>query len=356
MSELRSYILLTLCVVFFLPAHAQRRYSANEWHEKQLASQKGFSTKDVENQTDVLFGLHASEYSGSHHLIGFSAEGSWSSFASNMPAAKITPGGGAAGFHLLYEYQYSGFILQTGIGIAYQRVFSGVADTAIYHEHMQDTWSGTDPVDYTLKHAFTERRDMSQQLYGQIPLYFGTYFFGSQGIGYFLAGVHANYAFRGNTKQSMLGTTSGKFERYDGIFEEMDNHGFRKDVPIERKGPQLKLKFDLMAHAEIGYEYNTRQTAKDYRVRPADRLDGRIRIGAFLDFGMLNICPNTKGSFYDLPTETIYDFSTYQMDHIFSTTDAKAFWQRNLFVGVRVTFLFGFKPEERCILCDPWRH
>lgn len=356
MPELRYIILLTLGALLLLPAQAQRRYSATDWHEKELASKRGFSTRDVENQTDVLFGLHASEYSGSHHLIGFSVEGSWTAFASSMPAAKITPGGGAAGFHLLYEFQYNGFLLQTGLGVAYQKVFTSVADTAVYHPHMTDTWSGINPVDFTLKHAFTDRRDMSQQAYGQVPLYLGAYFFGARGIGYVLAGVHANYAFWGNTKQSMLGTTTGMYERYVGIFEEMDNHGFRRDVPLERTGTQLKLKFDLMAHAEIGYEYNTRQSAKDYRLRPADRLDGRIRFGAFIDFGMLNICPATKGVLYDLPAQTIYDFSTYRMDHIFSTADARAFWTRNLFVGVRLTFLFGFRPEEHCILCDPWRH
>ena len=356
MSKLRYIILLSLCFLFLLPGQAQRRYSTNEQHERELAKKRGFSTKDVENQTDVLFGLHASQYSGSHHLIGFSLDGGWSSLVSPMPAAKATPGGGEAGFHLLYEYQYSGFILQTGLGLAYQRVFTDIADTAIYHEHMKDTWSGINPVDFTLKHAFTERCDMSQQAYAQVPFYVGTYFFGSQGLGYFLAGVKANYAFWGNTQQKMRCTTTGLYERYVGIWEEMDNHGFRKDVPIERAGDQLKLKFDLLAHAEIGYEYNTRQSAKDYRVRPSDRLDGRIRFGAFIDFGLININPGTKKDFYNIPTETIYDFSTYSMEHVFSTNDSRKFWLRNLNVGVRVTFLFGFQPEEHCILCDPWRH
>ena len=355
MSKLRYIIILTLCL---LPAltWAQRRYSANEYHEKELASQRGFSTKDVENSTDVLFGLHASEYAGAHHLIGFSAEGSWSSFVSPMPASRVAPCGGAAGFHLLYEFQYNGFLLQTGLGVAYQKVFTNIADTAIYHPGMTDTWSSILPAQFTLKHSFTERQDMSQQAYGQIPLYFGHYFFGPQGIGYFLAGVHATYAFWGNTRQKTLISTSGLYERYVGVWEEMDNHGFRKDVPAERTGSQLKLKFDLMAHAEIGYEYNTRQSARDYRLRPSDRLDGRLRVAAFAEFGMLNICPNTKNVFYGIPDETIYDFTTYRMDHIFSTADAKAFWMRNLFVGVRLTFLFGFQPQEHCILCDPWRH
>ena len=354
MSKLR-YILLILCLLPML-SWAQRRYSTSERHEYELAKAKGFSTKDVDNQTDILFGLHASLYTGPRHLIGFSAEGAWSSFVSSMPMTDVKPGGVAGGFHLLYEFQYNGFILQTGLGAAYQQAAINIADTNIYHEHMTDTWNGINPVEFTLRHRYTERQDFSQQAYAQLPLYFGHYFFGSYGIGYFLAGVRANYAFWGKTQQKMTGSTSGLYERYVGVWEEMDNHGFRKDVPIERKGDALKLKIDVMAHAEIGYEYNTQQNARDYRVRPADRMDGRLRIAAFADFGILNICPNTDGVFYEMPMQTIYDFSTYRMDHVFATADAKNYWLRNLFAGIRVTFLFGFKQGDHCILCDPWRH
>lgn len=355
MSKLRHIILLSLCL---LPAllGAQRRYSISQHSEYETGRANGFSTKDVESQTDVLFGLHASEYSGTHHLIGLSLEGAWSSIVSSMPAASVAPGGGSAGLHFVYEFQHNGFLLQTGLGVAYQRVTNNIADTAIYHADIPDQWSSADGATYTLKHLFTDRQDMSQQLYGQVPLYFGHYIFGSRGIGYFLAGVRAGYAFWGNTQQRMNGSTFGMYERYVGIWEEMDNHGFRKDVPIERTGEQLKLKFDLTAHAEIGYEYNTRQSAKDYRVRPSDRMDGRIRVAAFADFGILNICPNTKNVFYDIPEASIYDFPTYQMAHIFSTEDARKFWARNVAVGIRITFLFGFTPPERCILCDPWKH
>ena len=354
MSQLRYIILLTLCLTSTL-TWAQKRYSLSGRSEYELGKASGFSTRDVENQTDVLFGLHASQYSGSHHLIGLSMEGGWSTFAHNMPNVSMLPGGGMGGVHVLYEYQYSGFLLQTGLGVAYQRVFNSLADTTIYHEHMHENWNGND-AEFTLKHRFTDRQDMSQQLYGQVPVYLGHYIFGSHGIGYFLAGVHVGYAFGGNTQQKMMCTTTGLYEKYIGIWEEMDNHGFRKDVPIERKGSQLQLKFDLMAHAEVGYEYNTRQSAKDYQIRPVDRLDGRIRFAAFANFGILSINPYTKLPLYGTPEETIYDFSTYEVEHVFATKDANAYWLRNLSVGLRVTFLFGFQPKEHCILCDPWRH
>lgn len=347
------FLILILCPLL---AWGQRRYTTSESHEYELAKKRGFSTKDVQNQTDALFGLHASLYTSSHHLIGLSAEGSWSAFINNMPTASFLPGGGAGGLHFLYEYQYSGLIIQTGIGLAYQRVFNNISDTTIYHYNMTDSWSGIQPRSFDLRHRFYDRRDMAQQIYAQLPLYVGHYIFGSQGIAYFLAGIHLNYAFWGTTKQTLTGSSAGKYHDFIGVWDEMDNHGFRKDVPIERKGDQLKLKFDLMAHAEIGYEYNTQQGAIDYRTRPSDRLDCRLRFAAFADFGILNICPKTKNVYYGTPMETIYDFPTYQMDHVFSTKDASQFWMRNLFVGIRFTVLFGFKPEERCILCDPWRH
>ena len=354
MSKLRYIILLILCLPVVTTV-AQRRYAASTHTEYELSKASGFSTKDVENQTDVLFGLHASEYSGSHHLIGVSLDGGWSTFISSMPHVSSMPGGGIGGVHLLYEYQYSGLIVQTGIGAAYQQVTTSLGDTSIYHEHMHDTWNGADR-EFTLKHHFTGRQDMSRLLYGRIPLYIGHYFFGPRGIGYFLGGVQASYAFWGDSRQSLTGTTTGLYERYIGIWEEMDNHGFRKDVPIEHTGTRLKVKFDLMAHLELGYEYNTRQGAKDYRVRPTDRLDGRIRIAGFAECSMFNICPNTKLALYDIPQETIYDFSTYRIEHVFDTKDAANYWMRNLSVGLRVTFLFGFQPKEHCILCDTWRH
>ena len=353
MSKLR-YILLILLLCPMM-GWAQRRLSADQ-QEIDLHRQSGFSSREVENKTDALFGLHASLYSGTHHLIGLSADGGWSSFINNMPAAKNTPGGGSIGLHFLYEYQFSGLIIQTGIGIAYQRVFTDLLDTTMYHYNMDDAWSGISTRKFDLRHTFFDRRDQAQQLYGRIPLYVGHYIFGGQGIAYFLAGFHAQYAFWGNTKQRLTGSTAGKYHDFVGVWDEMDNHGFRKNVPIERKGDQLKLKFDLMAHAEVGYEYNTQQAAKDYRVRPSDRIDCRLRFAGYIDFGILNICPETKKELYGVPEATIYDFPTYRMDHVFSTSDAARYWMRNLSVGIRFTVLFGFRPAERCILCDPWKH
>ena len=132
MPKLRHIILLILCLST-MTGMAQRRYSVSEKKEFELSSVRGFSTKDVENQTDVLMGLHASEYSGSHHLVGLSLSGGWSTFLNNMPEAKNTPGGGVMDLYLLYEYHFSGLMVQTGLGISAQRVFTDLNEANIYH-------------------------------------------------------------------------------------------------------------------------------------------------------------------------------------------------------------------------------
>lgn len=360
MSKMRHIVLLILCLAA-LTATAQRRYSATERWEYRLASLGGFSTKDVEQKTDVLFGLHASQYTGSHHIVGLAAEGSWSAMFTDMPAVSFKPEGYGAGLQLVYEYQFSGFLLQTGLGVAFQRVNHAIGDTVIYTYDLTDSWApAVDPITqdatFTLKHQFYDRTDMAQHIYGQLPIYAGHYILGPLGIGYFLLGAKINYAFWGNTTQRLTGTTTGLYERYIGIWEEMDNHGFRKDVPIERKGDKLNFQFDLMAHGEIGYEYTTSQNAYNYRKRRSESKDCRLRLAAFADFSVLDICPRTDNPFYETPLETIYDFPTYRMEHVFSTTDAKSYWVRNFFVGIKFSVLFGFQGQERCILCDPWRH
>lgn len=356
MRNLR-YILLILCLIPAL-LWGQRRFSASERWEYRLASLKGFSNKDISSSTDVLLGLHASQYTGTHHMIGFSLEGSWTAFVSPMPTARIQPGGGAGGFHLLYELQYAGVLFQTGLGVCYQRVYNNVGDTTIYHKDLYSSWLGNTPQKYTLRHRFTERQDMAQQFYVQLPLYAGHNFFSPLGVGYFMAGVQLNYAISGSTKQKLLGTSDALYERYIGVWQVMPNHGFRNEVEIERKGKQLQLKFDLMAHIEVGYEYTSAQSSYKYKYKhnKGEVLDVRMRFAGFADFGLLNICPKTDLAYYYMPDKTLFDYPTYEMNHIFSTKDASKFWLRNLFIGIRFTVVIGFEGKERCILCDPWRH
>lgn len=355
-SALRKYTVLIVCLICAQWVCAQRRFMTHERPEYLLEKLAGFSFKDEEGKTDLFWGLHASQYVGSHHLFGFSLEGSWSTYINNMPIASVHPGGGAVGVHFVYEYQYSGLLFQTGFGLNFQQVYNKVRDTTMYHYNMHDTWEYIEDAEFILRHKFYERVDMSRNVYAQLPLYFGNYLLGHYGVGYWLAGFHLNCAFWGETRQKLYGSTMALYEPFLGVWHEMDNHGYRRNVPIERKGERLKLKFDIMAHFEMGYEYSTYRGPHNYRSLPGDRIDCRLRFAGFIDFGMLNICPHTSKDLCTVPLETIYDFPTYRVDHVFSSRDAKAFWMRNLFVGFRFTLLVGLPFKEHCILCDPWEH
>lgn len=336
---------------------AQRRYMIQERWEHKLEELAGFTKNDKDKQVDVIWGLHYSQYVGSHHLFGASFEGAWSAFTNNMPGVHITPGGGATGAHFVYEYQYSGILVQTGIGVNYQHVYNNLDTAEFYHYLMHDNWEQIKPADFTLRHQFYDRRDLSRNIYMQVPLYIGHYIIGPYGVGYYMGGLHANYVLWGSTEQKLKGTTEALYEPYLAVWHEMDNHGYRKDVPIERKGEGLKLKVDVMAHAEVGYEFVDFKGLRPYRRSSnGDNKDVRLRFAAFADFGIVNICPKTNNVLYGIPEATIYDFPTYRMDHVFSTTDAKAFWLRNLYVGMRITVLIGLPPGEQCILCDRGKH
>ena len=358
MYRLQKTILI-ICLLCPLTLWAQRRFEVSERWEYQLEKVAGFSFTEMDSHTDAFWGLHASQYVGSHNLFGFSVEGAYSTFTHDprsLKEASLLPGGGAAGFKFLYEYQYSGILIQTGFGVGFQQVYTNLRDTSIYHYNMHDLWDPVQPAEYTLKHDFYHRQDMSRNLYAQIPIYAGHYILGQMGVAYFLAGVHVDYAFWGQTQQKLEGSTMALYEPYLGIWKEMDNHGYRKDVPIERNGSALKLKIDVVAHFEMGYEYSTYHGPHNYRISPASRTDCRLRFAGFLDYGILNICPRTDNVLYDTPLETIYDFPTYRMDHVYSTVDAKNTWMRNLYAGIRFTVLFAMPRKEHCILCDPWRH
>lgn len=354
-NALRRYSILILCAYCVCTLQAQKRFQISDKGNYLLTKMLGFTVRDANGEVDQLLGLHASQYVGAHHLLGGSLEGAWTSFANNMPIASIQPGGGALGLHFVYEFQYSGLLIQTGIGINFQHVYTNVQDTDIYHYHMQDNWEYIESADYTLKHEFRQRRDLSRNMYVQVPLYVGQYIFGGKGVGYWLGGFHVNCAYKGETRQNVIGTTMALYEPYLGVWHEMDNHGYRKDVPIERKGERLNLNLDIMLHGESGYETTTWRTRNNYRTRPGDRVDCRMRFAAFADFGLLNICPRSNNVLYGIPVETIYDFPTYRMDHVFSTVNAKAYWMRNVYVGFRFTVLFGIPWKDHCILCDSWR-
>lgn len=397
MSKLRQIIVLSLCLAS-VAMWGQSRYSATTRTERDLSKSKGFSSKDAGRSNNSL-GLHSSLHKGSGHYLGFSVDGGWSTFLTNMKEVKSTPGGWAAGGKILYEYHVNNFFFQTGVGAGIQQVttplktdlipegesifLNGFSNLEVGRQHpMTDPYDGAH---FNMKHVFGERSDFSELYYAMLPVNFGYYISGPAGVGYVMLGAQLNYAFGGKTRVNATCTSTAVFDvdqqhSYMGIFEEMDNHGFRKDVPIAAEGNRLPIRIansggvnlDVIGHIEGGYEFNTFQPIQQYRTSKADKMDCRMRIAAFIDISLPSINPRGTNKLYDLnvnEAETdpakidaqqraLYEFHSFKMNHVFTTSMANSdkTWVRSFTVGVRFTVMFSLHAQERCILCDPWRH
>ncbi len=290
-------------------------------------------------------GLRTSTYDGVHHLVGFHADGGYSAFFGNMPTMNVSPGGYTAGFGFDYAYTGRGLILQTGVAVRWQDVQNQFGNDSLIIDPATDA-EGTP---FKLRYDFTNRIDRSRNVYVQVPLLAGLYFYNF----YFLAGAKVSLQVLGSTQTTLSLTTTAEYNRYIGLWEEMDNHGIRKEVEQLRDCPKLDLKFDVLANLEIGYEWSFSNYGKrGYRKQNAR--DCRLRLAAFLECGLLDISPNTKLKPYIIPSATPYDFSTFEFNHILSTADASNYHFRNLFTGIRLSFFFfGYQSSEKCILCGP---
>ena len=304
------------------------------------------------NQTTKK-GLRTTQYDGVHHLLGVYVDGSYSMFLNNVPVYHTNPGGYGAGLGFLYNYQHGPLLLQVGVGARWQDVKDSINNKAW-------TRSDVDSKNYpfTLGYSFYSRYDVTRNVYLQVPIMVGSYFWHC----YILGGVKLNAQVWGDTYMSARGTTTGDYSQFIGPFEQMDNHGFREDVPFEWSGEKVNFGVDVMATLELGYEMPINDRGKTSYRKSKKEKDMRVRIAAFAELGIRNICPGEEASLYTIPEATRYDFPTYQMTHAFSTTEANTKSVHNFFVGVRFSyFFFGYQSKEKCLLCGsrgyqtPWR-
>lgn len=331
------YGLMCLLLLCSLTAVGQTR-AVNEYSRNDRL--KSSSGKRVNGS-----GLRTTTYDGVHHLLGLHVDGGYSKMFGNMPNILNRPGGYTVGLGFDYSYTGRGLILQTGLAVRWQNVSNRVFNDSLVVDPIMDS----EGIPFRLQYDLTDRVDLSRNLYLQVPVLAGTYFYGA----YFLAGVKLNVQLMGNTKTKLNVTTTATYDRYIGTWEEMDNHGIRKEVEKVRNGGKLNLKFDVLATAEIGYEWSLGNYGKKgYRKQSAK--DYRVRLGAFVECGLLDIMPKGDNRAYIIPEKSRYDFSTFEFNHMFSTSEATKYHVRNFFTGLRLTFFFyGKQSTEKCILCGP---
>ncbi|MBQ7191891.1 MAG: hypothetical protein IJS00_03355 [Paludibacteraceae bacterium] len=335
--------LLFLLTAFTLSAKRPRAYLLGGGHTN-------YSDRRLDRN-----GLRTGVYSDVHHLFGFYLNGAYSTSFADMNNVSFKPGGYGVGGGVCYELQYYYLKFQWGLGVEWQDVTNRVADTTFFDDRVVDARD----YPYTLRYDFFRRRDRAWDLHAQLPLLIGA---GIRGA-YFLTGFKIDYRFDfGGTSVKAAGHTSGTYPQFLGQMWEMDNHGMRKNVPIERNDNALKSTWDILVSLEIGYEYG-RELGVRSKYRPAngngkkkwkERYESRLRFAAFVDYGLLNTMPKTDLTLIHIPQDYKWDFPQYQFHHVFSTTDAKNKHLHQFYAGVKLTVLFGTYFDYKCRLCGPF--
>lgn len=295
-------------------------------------------------------GLHTGRIVGSHFLVGASVDAGYTVMTTDMPAISMWPGGGEGSLGLVFGYQKGTFDFQSGMIVRYQRLHNAVDNFSYTRYSVPDSWTGTHDRQYAdVTYAFSDRRDLTQNVYFQVPILFGATAQLYNGSFYFLTGVKLQYAMAGSTRSEAMCTATANYDRYIGSFTGMDNHGWRKDVLISSRSNRPELKLDLLGSLELGYEYGN-PAYRGYRRNHEP--DWRIRWGLFADYSTLSVMPKPDGELVRIPEDTPYDFSTFQLCHPFGSNTSNGYWMRNLFVGVRMTVTIGIKMQEKCLMCQ----
>jgi len=294
-------------------------------------------------------GLRTGTRGDVHNLFGIYADGAYSCLFNTIPYVSYKPGGYGVGGGICYEHQRGMFKMQVGLGLRYQNVANDVGDTTFYDLNVRDARG----YNYSLRYDFFDRVDRAFTFNGQLPVLFGV---GVKGF-YSLAGFKINYNITGKSFVTAMGTTSGIYPQFLGQFFEMDNHGFRKDVQLERKDMPIQFKMDLLLALEAGYEWgkNIVVNKQAQFTNRGAHLEYRLRIAAFMEYGLLNICPNQDLALVAIPTNYKWDFPEYRLNYVFSSSVAQSEKIHNFYAGIKLTVLIGSYTDKRCVLCSGWK-
>lgn len=338
----RIYIVL-LCLLAVAPLLSQTRI-AGEPKMRGLSTRR-FTTRDIKRQRDSR-GLFHSRETGEQHVFGFYGIGAYSSLFGGPELLSGKPGGYDGRLGMVYEYRLGMLMIQTGIGVSMREIRNNVgdmrfknSDLVLYDplwERVIDSW-GT-PLS-SLTYTVTSRQDYLMQLHGQLPLLVGMHTYGY----YIMGGMTFTFPFIQQTQTEMNVTSRGSYDRYYGMGEgaewmEMDNHGYREQVPLKSRNDMTDKRFDVLLTLETGYDWTS-------------RIGTHLRVGAYADLGLFNFSTQSGDPAINFPYNTKWDFATFQAKPIWFTRYMGNYYLHNFSAGIKFTILFTFPGKEKCVMC-----
>lgn len=173
---------------------------------------------------------------------------------------------------------------------------------------------------------------------------------------YFLTGVQLNVNAWGAAKSEAMLTTTGDYEEFIGIFQDMPEHFFQANQSVLSDNYNLSWKLNAMAHLEVGARLGNIPLFKG-----ADEKQSSIRyyLSAFADFNINNIHKTVSQGEALCYKETDEGLRYYILPALVSDEMRNAA-VRQLVVGVKFTMAFELPKRVPCVLCNdefkPARH
>lgn len=332
-------ILLLVCL------YSQVLYADNQHHGALLGGGGTNYSKRKPDHNGLLTGINSSI----HHLVGFYVDGAYTQMVHLRHDIASQPLGYAFGAGLLYEYQHFYLKVQTGVGVKVQNTDASVRDFTIIDNDVVDAMG----YKYSLHYDFKQRKDHAKYLHLQVPIMVGT---ACENF-YALAGFKFNMILDTDNQISAICSTSAKYDSFLGVFDEMDNHGLRKDVPINSIGHLPPFRFDALASLECGAEFSPQHFGDtDYRMYSKyDRLSYRFRVALFCDVGMISMFSRNSYNIVDIPKDYKWDFKKFKMNHIITSNKMTNVPLHNLYVGLKVTLFLDINMGGECRICGDYQ-
>lgn len=286
----------------------------------------------------ALVSAHTPLAPETRHFLSLHGDAGYSAMLHTIAGQKPSTGvAGMIGFD--YRLYHNSFIFSAGVEGMYELNVNHLDD----HDEairMMDTEG-----DIFNMHVHVDKsKDLAHMANVNIPILFG----GEWGRFYFMVGPKVAISLYGMTASSAQITTYGEYDRYYDDFYDMVNHQFVSNQYMSSATLPLKWNFNIMAHAEVGGRVGHMFKHRQFRLNP-DKI--RMFLGAFVDFGLLNLHASSGGAPVFGYRETDKGVQFYLQPLLHSSLADNAVF-RNLNIGIKYTIAFELPQKGKSYIYD----
>ncbi len=272
-----------------------------------------------------------------HHFLSVDGSVGYASLQTNAQEINSVAGT-ALSVGVGYRLFYNSFILSVGVNGQYMYDAVKAQDASL-----QIGMTDTEGQAFTMLAEASGWKDRCHSVNLNIPVLVGA----EVNRFYFMVGPSFCYNVWGQTATEAQLRTRGQYDRYIGIFDDMENHALYARS-IESGKQALSWNIDLLAHAEIGFRLGEVTKEKGADV-PQSR--HRFYIAIYGDYGLINIHKAVSQGDRFGYTESSETGVAFGVTPTMLCQELRSATVHPYSVGVKLTYLFELPQHKHCVIC-----